>query len=1033
MLYPESHRLHWDEDTFRHPPAVYRGAPFWAWNARLEAEELTRQMDCLRQMGFGGVHMHPRTGLDTPYLSDEFMDMVKACVEKARNEGMYAALYDEDRWPSGAAGGLVTRDEAYRSRYLLFTSVPYGSGSGIEANITSSARAARTENGSLLGVYDVVLDEDGCLASARRIEASAAAEGKKWYAYLETPLPSPWYNNQTYVNTLDKKAIDRFIEITYSRYLEVVGDDFGTVVPSIFTDEPQFSHKTTLTNPTDDGNVTLPFTHDLPETFRAAYGEELLDKLPELFWELPNGEISTVRYHYHDHVTQRFTEAFADNCGRWCREHGLMLTGHMMEEPTLQSQTAALGEAMRAYRAFELPGIDMLCNNYEYTTAKQAQSAAHQFGREGVLSELYGVTSWNFDFRMHKLQGDWQAALGVTRRVPHLSMVSMKGEAKRDYPSSINYQAPWYKEYPLVEDHFARVGVAMTRGKPLVRIGVIHPVESYWLHWGPAVQTRLIRDQLEENFQRVTDWLLFGGLDFDFISESLLPEQCSDGGYPLQVGKMQYDAIVVPGCETLRSTTVERLQRFQEDGGKLLFLGKKPLLMDARPDETPGHLYDKAVCLPMERYALLAALEPVRMVELRDFGGAPASHYLHQLRQDGESRLLFVAQGRPQPQRDMPAAEGIHITVEGTWDVTLLDTLTGESRRVDAVCHKGRTTISKVFQTHDSLLLRFDPPGTARAESADNVQAAVVWQPPAAIPARVAVTLDEPNVLLLDKAAFALDDGTFAPCMELLRADNLLRQQLGYPPRFGESAQPWVLPTETPAHTVHLRFEVESLVEVESVSLALEDAGDAVIYWNGEQASPVQGYYVDRCIGVRPLGRVQKGKNLLEIALPFGRRTNLEWCYLLGDFGVEVAGSAACITEPVRTLAFGDVSHQGLPFYGGNITYHLPLPEQAEQVSVHIPHYRGAMVALSQGGKRLGNTTFAPYTCEVHCRGDMPLDVTLFGSRINTFGSVHMVTDGIRFLHPGTWRTGGDSWSDEYVLEPVGILSSPVLQTAELK
>ena len=46
------------------------------------------------------------------------------------------------------------------------------------------------------------------------------------------------------------------------------------------------------------------------------------------------------------------------------------------------------------------------------------------------MSELYGVTSWSFDFRRHKLQGDWQAALGITLRVPHLSWVSMKGGGK---------------------------------------------------------------------------------------------------------------------------------------------------------------------------------------------------------------------------------------------------------------------------------------------------------------------------------------------------------------------------------------------------------------------------------------------------------------------------------------------------------------------------------------------------------------------------------------------------------------------------
>ena len=178
---------------------------------------------------------------------------------------------------------------------------------------------------------------------------------------VETDRPNPWYNNQTYANTLDPATIQSFVEITYERYLETVGEDFGGAVPAIFTDEPQFSHKTTLAFAQEEKDVILPWTDDLPETFRAAYGEELVDHLPELLWELPDGKISVVRYHYHDHIAERFAEAFADTCGGWCSEHGLMLTGHMMEEPTLCSQTAALGEAMRSYRSFQLPGIDMLC------------------------------------------------------------------------------------------------------------------------------------------------------------------------------------------------------------------------------------------------------------------------------------------------------------------------------------------------------------------------------------------------------------------------------------------------------------------------------------------------------------------------------------------------------------------------------------------------------------------------------------------------------------------------------------------------
>ncbi len=166
----------------------------------------------------------------------------------------------------------------------------------------------------------------------------------------------------------------RFVEVTHERYKQRIGESFGGVVPAIFTDEPQFSRKSTLGFASAREDVTLPFTDDLCDTFRAAYREELLDHLPELIWDLPKGRVSLIRYHYHDHIAERFAQAFADTIGAWCKANNIMLTGHMMEEPTLESQTAALGDAMRSYRSFQLPGIDMLCDRREFTTAKQAAS-----------------------------------------------------------------------------------------------------------------------------------------------------------------------------------------------------------------------------------------------------------------------------------------------------------------------------------------------------------------------------------------------------------------------------------------------------------------------------------------------------------------------------------------------------------------------------------------------------------------------------------------------------------------------------------
>ena len=175
MLYKRKDEKDLDPELFRNPSAEYRGAPFWAWNTKLEKEELLWQLDILKEMGFGGAHMHVRTGMATPYLSDEYMEMVRACIEKCKDEGMHAYLYDEDRWPSGAAGGLVTKDLQYRARYLLFTPVPYGTGADKLASDSSSAASGRAENGTLVGCFDIELNAEGKLLSYRKFQEDEAA------------------------------------------------------------------------------------------------------------------------------------------------------------------------------------------------------------------------------------------------------------------------------------------------------------------------------------------------------------------------------------------------------------------------------------------------------------------------------------------------------------------------------------------------------------------------------------------------------------------------------------------------------------------------------------------------------------------------------------------------------------------------------------------------------------------------------------------------------------------------------------------
>lgn len=1020
MLYKQNKTETLPEELFQSPTAEYRGAPFWSWNCKPEKGMLERQMKAFQEMGFGGFHIHSRTGLDVPYLSDEFMDYIKYCVQYADNNGILAWAYDEDRFPSGFAGGLVTKNKAYRYRELFLTFEE-------RTDYLPERPKQRAIESYLIAKFDIILNNDGTLQSYRILNDGEQADGIIWYAYLRIPLEDSWFNNQTYVDTLDKPSIEEFCRVTHERYKEVVGEYFGNVIPSFFTDEPKTTYKKALPFATDRRNLIFPWTDDFPDTFMEKYGFDMIPHIPELVWELPQKNASEARYYYHRHVAERFTESYSRTISDWCEKNGVYLTGHMIKEPTLKSQSTAIGEIMQPLGPFGIPGIDMLTDEREYTTAKQAQSVKHQFNRVGMISELYGVTNWDFDFRGHKLGGDWQAALGVTIRVPHLSWMTMEGEAKRDYPASIHYQSPWYREYKLIEDYFSRVNTAMSRGKAVVKIGVLHPVESYWLHWGTEEHTAAVRKQLDENFQRVTEWLLFEHLDFDFISESILAERGSVEHGKLTVGDMQYNVVLIPGCITIRSSTFHYIQTLKNQGGAVIMAGEPAAYIDAKPSQAVKQLAGGIQCVSMEKQAIAQALDPYRTIKIVDKNGMICNKLIYQMRKDGDTLWVFIVHGKRKQKYDIEGAERIIIHIKGQYEPVVYDAMNGDIKHITYEQCGGETIVQHTFFVHDSLLLQFRPnkKETAIVESVYEQEESqpAIWQKPFE---KVKVTLSEPNVYMLDLAEYAVDDEEFSSLEEVLRIGVAMRENYGITAQSGRMAQPWTTEKKKPEHRLRLRYKIKSQIQAHGIMLALEHAADTVIEWNGEVVkSVIKGYYVDEKIHTVALPDLKKGENTLVLTLPFGEGTDVENSFLLGDFGVRVEGTKQEIISPVRELAFGDATVQGLPFYGGNITYEIPI-ETDRRVDIRTPYYRGALIGVSIDEVRKGSIAFAPYRLVLETEpGNHILGLTLFGTRINTFGTIHNCNENCTWFGPDAWRTKGDSYSYEYQLKKIGILKRP--------
>ena len=103
------------------------------------------------------------------------------------------------------------------------------------------------------------------------------------------------------------------------------------------------------------------------------------------------------------------------------------------------------------------------------------------------------------------------------------------------------------------------------------------------------------------------------------------------------------------------------------------------------------------------------------------------------------------------------------------------------------------------------------------------------------LPESARVTLEEDNVLPLDMAEFRLDDGEWSEKEEILRLDNQIREELGYPRRADAYAQPWIYGKQEYEHRVSLRFHINSEIDITDVRLALENADITEVFWNNRK------------------------------------------------------------------------------------------------------------------------------------------------------------------------------------------------------
>ncbi len=1023
------------------PGKEYRGKPFWSWNGEMNAQELRDQIKTMKEMGLGGFFMHSRTGLTTTYLGDEWFDGVEACVDEAKKNDMEAWLYDEDRWPSGFAGGYVTKKVSNRLGYLFFQEAK-----SLKAFKWSSQSIALFKCKKIKGVYQNIqrLTQKNYKKESKGVDCFL-------YFYYDKNPPSTNFNGYTYVDTMNEDAIKEFIDITHEAYKTRFGKEFGKVIPGIFTDEPYFGaaayNKTDLKNKM--GNVTGKFwwTPKLPQSFKNKFGYDILDHLPAIFLETKDSRILQSRWHYFETLTSMFVNAYSKQIHKWCSKNKLQYTGHMLEEPTLMRQTIRVGSAMRSYEYMHAPGMDSLTEYWrEYDTAKQVSSAARQFGNKWRLTETYGCTGWDFSFKGQKAIGDWQAVLGINLRCQHLSWYTMEGEAKRDYPASILHQSPWWQDYSKVEDYFARVHLMMTQGEEVRDILLIHPIESMWAVYKGTHDD--ITDNLDADFRSMTDYLLRNHLDFDYGDEDIILRHAKvaiENKKPIFIiGKAKYQTIVVPPMYTIRSSTLKVINQFIEAGGNVVFFGEAPEFVDCLQSNQAKEISARSHLLEKNYNAIFTAFESNRRISIQTPNNKEAPAVMYLWREDQDNHYLFVVntgqiiEGKnfvavknkniSYPQLNIIGFEncsgtpfelnlenGLPLSVSaklknGKWEInTSLEELGSKI----FVCPKKKSTIAKLIKQKNYTIKRKQLLNQKEFQ----------------------FQLSECNNLVLDKAIPIINNENLKNTMDILAIDHLIHDTAGWKRRAGNMIQPWANKNGSSSKSipVHLtyHFTVGNMPSSE-ISLALENPQSYTIKINGNIISNhlEHGWWVDKSLKVLKFDNsiLKVGQNEITLFTQYTENfSGLEIIYLLGHFGVQHDSKGTAICSLPNTLKLGDWTNQKLPFYSGHVNYLCEtkiIKKKKERVFIKIPDFNGTGVKIFVNDCNAGIIAWDPKEIDItdYLTGTKTqFRIQILGHRRNSHGPFHGGKQWFEWTGPSQFLHKDDA----YQLVPCGLMKAP--------
>jgi len=1003
---------------FADPPSEYRSAPLWDWNDKITEEGIDFLMKEFKSAGIGGVFVHPRPGLITEYLSEEWFHLFDYTVQKGKELDMKVWIYDENSYPSGFAGGHVPAQ--------MPDSYQHGAGLSMEVMETLKIEMSDT--------IEVILKKSG--EEFVDITDNAGKEtGKqgKYYVFRRTyPAKSQWYGGFTYVDLLYPGVTEKFLELTMTKGYEKKNHaDFGSTLPGIFTDEPN------LEAAMPHGTI-MRWTPDLWKAFEIKWGYDLRTHLPSLVEE--TGEWKTVRHNYYSLLLELFIDRWAKPWNKYCDEKGLTWTGHYWEhgwpEPTHGFDEAAF------YIRHQMPGVDMLGNRLDTAglggqfgndrAVRELHSAANQAGHSRTLSETYGGGGWEMNFETQKRLVDWQCVLGVNFVNQHLSYYSINGVRKFDYPPSFSYHQPWWNHYHILGDYIGRICLAMSSGQQINHTLVIQPNTSAWMYFSRKDKNPAITS-IRNDFKNFIYRLEQHHIEYDLGSEYVINELGDTKNGNLIVGQRAYDLVVIPAeMENLDRTTLNLLNEYLEKGGKVLSFTTEIHRVNGNESDEVQTMIRKFpnqwTCADKLDDAVTMEILSNKDFSVNDLTGNGMLYHQRRILNDGQ--LLFMVNSHPEMKAEATAR------LKGTY-VLFMDLVSGkiynypcktENEKVSFNIHLHPAGSALFFTTNNKPS---EPDYTATTETSTPVENS---DP-------VTINRESDNILVINYLDLKTRKSDLKDVYFMDALINLFREN-GV-----EIGNPWqhkiqykktymemdTMFTEDSWFEVNYHFYINPDLEpsrMNAIRAVAERPDIGQLSINGNILEKNQdAYWIDKNFPVYNIGKhLKPGKNTL--TLHAGRMNILAEImpvYIMGNFLVKP-------TEKGFEITGGEITNteswikSGMPFYSQKVSYtkNYSIPEKGNNsYKLKLNQWNGTIAEVLINGKEAGTIAWQPYELPVTdllSNGTNEITVKITGSLKNTFGCFYYKNDDWIF-GPRSWNTAPEKIpaADQYFLMEYGL------------